>query len=77
MMDIKGPEVVRECSRNLSIRKRRNLLFHLWRRTWRKNKDGHRRVDVNYPDFYRDIAVGIPSLLTAESDWKYTEYSRF
>ena len=59
MMDIKGPEVrTGDVPETFQLEKDEIFYFTYGVGLGGKTKDGHRRVDVNYPDFYRDIAVG-------------------
>ena len=59
MMDIKGPEVrTGDVPETFQLEKDEIFYFTYGLGLGGKTKDGHRRVDVNYPDFYRDIAVG-------------------
>jgi pyruvate kinase len=59
MMDIKGPEV-RTGDVEETFQLEENEIFYFTYGTGLGGTmpDGNRRVDVNYPDFYRDIAVG-------------------
>lgn len=59
MMDVKGPEVrTGDVPETFHLEKDEIFYFTYGEGEGGKNSDGHRRVDVNYPDFYRDIAVG-------------------
>tara|TARA_B100000035_G_scaffold6324_1_gene5546 strand:- start:1100 stop:2527 length:1428 start_codon:yes stop_codon:yes gene_type:complete len=59
MMDIKGPEVrTGDVPETFHLEKDEIFYFTYGEGEGSRNGDGHRRVDVNYPDFYRDIAIG-------------------
>ncbi len=59
MMDIKGPEVrTGDVPETYNLEKNEIFYFTYGEGIGNSTSDGYRRVDVNYPDFYRDIAVG-------------------
>jgi len=59
MMDIKGPEVrTGDVPETFQLEENETFCFTYGVGIGGTMPDGIRRVDVNYPDFYRDIAVG-------------------
>ncbi|MAV39091.1 MAG: pyruvate kinase [Puniceicoccaceae bacterium] len=59
MMDVKGPEVrTGDVPETFHLEKDEIFYFTYGEGEGGKNSSGHRRVDVNYPDFYRDISIG-------------------
>ncbi len=59
MMDVKGPEVrTGDVPETFHLEKDEIFYFTYGEGEGGRKEDGHRRVDVNYPDFYRDIAIG-------------------
>ena len=59
MMDVKGPEVrTGDVPETFHLEKGEIFYFTYGEGEGGRKVDGHRRVDVNYPDFYRDIAIG-------------------
>lgn len=59
MMDVKGPEVrTGDVPETFHLEKDEIFYFTYGEGEGGRKGDGHRRVDVNYPDFYRDIAIG-------------------
>lgn len=59
MMDVKGPEVrTGDVPETFHLEKDEIFYFTYGVGKGGTTSDGHRRVDVNYPDFYRDIAIG-------------------
>jgi pyruvate kinase len=59
MMDIKGPEVrTGDVPETFELKQDEIFYFTYGLGIGGNTEDGCRRVDVNYPDFYRDIAVG-------------------
>ena len=58
MMDVKGPEIrTGDVPEKFDLEKNEIFYFTYGIGLGGKNKDGHRRVDVNYPNFHRDIKV--------------------
>ena len=59
MMDVKGPEVrTGDLPDTFNLKENEIFYFTYGKGIGGETTDGHRRVDVNYPNFYNDISVG-------------------